>query len=510
MAWNNKEYTYSYKAFTEGEFSYITAWGSTPFNNDFNFENMSYYHAMKIFYEDQQSDIIDRRCLLYYYLSNEFNVDNNINADGSTIGTKSMLNKDQNVLPVQTEIKRIISNRNILYDENPLRTFSDETSTEKLLHDLYANANIDSFNGQIDEMTDLLGIMAVMPSFKDGKLMLSYMAADSFRIVPDLNNPNKIKEFWLQDYDTTNAEYIFRIWSDETYKIVTKDLDVIQEIENPYGVIPVAFCRNESNEFYSAGQYSLIEDQLVLNKIRYLQMKDSTYHGLSLKIGKNLGKDALTEYAYDQFILLYDEKNAMNDVEADIAFLKPEPAYNELQDYADRIKFNMYRKSGIPASMISDSNETQSGISRLLERAELLEVRKKRIGSRVQYERDLLYVVVKMGNADNQFEINEDKLNFNIDYADVMVLQEPKDEYEFDTMLMNDDLFEPVQYVKKWAGFDTVKSVAKTKKYLEDNRTQKDDLGLSDVSTGVEQGIDEEPEEPTTDGGELPGGINEL
>ena len=136
--------------------------------------------------------------------------------------------------------------------------------------------------------------------------------------------------------------------------------------------------------------------------------------------------------------------------------IAPEGKFVELDEFRATRERRQALAEGIPASMLSDSVSTPpSGISRVIERSEIIDLRESELPSLRQFEQDLARLVAIVSNVDVGTAIDLDSVAVSVDYAEERVYVEPDVEYAADRVKMSDGVLDPREFYRKWSGFDT-------------------------------------------------------
>ena len=108
---------------------YTRIWSGLPdIRNDLaEINDLCYHRCFSCFWFDSKEDYTDRQVLLYNYMRPAYQ-DQNAN---------SIINKWKYRLPTDNYIKDLIQDVCTAYDEAPVRKFSQDKNTEKLMQDIF-------------------------------------------------------------------------------------------------------------------------------------------------------------------------------------------------------------------------------------------------------------------------------------------------------------------------------------------------------------------------------------
>ena len=170
--------------------------------------------------------------------------------------------------------KRIINKVSEVYKLAPIRVFeqNQDEKYNKIAEKKSVRMKV------VERMANLLGVVGVRPVVRerDGKKYLDYVLLRDFTAFFDAKDPLKPKAI-LYEIQQDSDEKFYEFWTDEYHLLLNNDrvrvspekLGLDFEEENPYGVIPFAWCHSEQiiDDFYNtAGNADdLIEANLHIN-----------------------------------------------------------------------------------------------------------------------------------------------------------------------------------------------------------------------------------------------------
>ena len=427
------------------QYDYSAMWLNSPFKLDTNdIADLCYYRAIGCFYNQDEQSIIDRRELLFSYLR----------ADFGELTNESALVRYRSRLPIHSMIPRVLRNICNAYNYEPRRIFSSNTATNERLNDLYSTANITSILQDIYAQGRLYGTIAVRPLWLNGKLKIQVLTPDKYYIETDEKDLTKAVSMYYPSYNEVTESYDYHYWNETEFRIYNSKKMIISE-PNQYKQIPFVFLRfGYSEKFNTAGMFENIEKQLFINKLRFLQQLNVTFQGLPIGIAVN-GQGKLKSMTPDKIISVEDIREDDGKIPPSLEFVTPEQTYIALQEYIEMLEKNLLRENGIPQSQIDSGGGVVSGISRVIERQELIEKRQSDINVLADFERDLANMIVIATSIENKLLGNLGKLEFSIDYDEERMYLEPDIERVSDFQRMNQLLLSPINYIKKWGDFDT-------------------------------------------------------
>ncbi len=402
-------------------------------------DSLCYYRALTAFYGKNPGDVEARRALLYEYLAPFYN----------TKDADSDLNTNRGSLPINTSVRRLLKILCTAYNEAPKRSFG---KIDEAMQGIYASGNVDSEIKEIYRKAKLCGIIAVRPVFVQGKLKLLNYTPDEFRVTTSADDATQaLQMIYL---DSISNEIVYRVWDAEKVTTLNIKGKPIGIVSHSYSRLPFIFLRLEkTNGFYAGGMFEIVEENIKSNEDEFDANLSRRYHAHPIGLAINMGADmpALSPSRVVQKDGVLAGEGVP--VEPMLQYISPEARYGDLKEFSElRIETAM-RNEGVPASSLAKQAGTPlSGISRVIERSDLIEERYSDIETLRGFERDLAEMVIVVSNADAATNILID--TFSVDYAEEQVLLDPDIEYELDKKKMNDYVFDPIDFVHKWSGID--------------------------------------------------------
>jgi len=472
-------------------------WAGTEFSrSDIDMNRMCYYRALNCYFGSEQADIIDRRNLMFYYLKNIYGIDRQT----------STLNKHRSILPVDSIVARTLKRVCKLYDQKPDRIFGNGTAQD-IMADIYNDAKIDRILMDGYLLAKLNGIVGMMPYFVNGELHIRTFTPDQFSIKQKEGSLFDVSEFWYPVYNMNEKAFIFRVWTDEerieykyeknTYSAGTA-IKILSREPNPYGRIPVVFWRLGGGKgFFSGGLFEMVETNIKINKLSWQADLQVDYNSSPTRLATNIPESEITG-AVDEIIALKNVGKADYELAApDLRYISPSPLFDAIDEYKRDRKFELQRDLGVPASLIEGDSNPPSGISRLLEMQEPLEMKFEDLPASEKFEEQLADIIRIVSNIDNGTNIGE--LTFHIDYPDEALVIEPDVEYQMDKEKVKDLNMDALAFLKKWGSINDGADINEAKRIIDERRSNYEVLGLFGIAAEEEEVVDEITATPVND-----------
>lgn len=520
---NYEQYTPYYVLAFQQEYSAL--WQGTDFEGET--DNLSYYQALSAFYSADAQSIADRRKLLYRFLTGEWRAET----------AHDTLNRVYKQLPVQSVVARTVRNMTNLYSEPPQRTWETSETQQELLQQLYSDIDADFWLREAHRHARLSGVCA-MRYYKTATndVRWQLLTPSQFRVKINPNDSLTIDELWIPyaqqakvsavetngfGTGTMRNDYmaventIFHVWTAEEFRVYDRNMNLQRSEVNPYGRIPFVFVRTgSSNDFYTGGMMELVDAQMELNKLRLISNLSATWDTETIKHFVNLNLDQQGTAALRAGAVLVNNEVLEQEgapIPPEVRFYAPDGSYTEVDDLRKQRERETLRNQGLPESMIADGASVQSGISRVIERLELTEIRKDDIVSMRRAERelsDLIALVENIDGANTRFSVG---VRLSVDYAEQSVYIPPAEEYELDRQKVRDYVMSEADFIRKWGGVegniadsDIVDRVAQYKEINAEIKgapeqvaePEQTDAETDDTQGDAEGAVDADTEEP--------------
>ncbi len=440
--WWDSHREYYFDAYAE-EFRRI--WGGIRevAESEYELQSLSYYRALTCFLKADAEAVTDRRKLLYAYLLSEF----------QSRTAEDTINRYRKQLPVKSTVRRVIKNISTAYDSEPRRRFSENDIIQAAMTAIYEQMHVSTQFQRIYHRARLTGMVIARPLYINGRWHVDYMTPDQFRIETD---PNDVRTVTAVTYPRAalngGVEYVR--WTAETLYNIDLNGRVTKEEPNPYQRIPFAVCRlTDDDTVYTSGMFELVESQLFVNKLKFLSNLNAVFAGSPVWVAMNFNTPRL-QLSPDKIVTL-DGIRVGEGLEAPptLEAVTPDPTYRDMDEYAREQERTMQHDEGIPASMTStEATAPPSGIARLIERNEIIELRYSDQKALREFEREFAELTALVASMDVGAAVGD--IDLQVNYADESVLIEPEKEYAFDKQKVSDGVMDPLEFYKKWGGLE--------------------------------------------------------
>jgi hypothetical protein len=419
------ERSYYYDAFSP-DFSFY--WGTTKFGSEV--KELCFYRTLTCFYREAMDDVEDRRRLLFYYLRHEFSSEN---ADDAVMRLAHQL-------PIDSFVPKALNNLCLAYKQPPTRMWGAGDDADAYSEDfaaVYEEMNFDREAQDLYRLAKLCNVVKVRPwvHTATGAMKLQVLTPDLYRVATDEDGEEI--ELWHQTEH--NGEAAHRVWTlTETYIADNEGKPVRgTEQQNHYGRIPYATLRMQSlvpGDPYGGGMFSLVEANLVANKKEFAAAVGMTMNAFGVWVAINAemteGGGAITP---DKLIIADGVKGDDNSfIPPHVEHVVGNAMFGAVREDKRQGMKDALRSAGLPSSLIEENVGTPpSGVARVMERQELLEQRDADKLTLAVFERDFADLVALVTNKDGYEIPLPEEFDFQVDYAEERIYQEPAVEYAY-------------------------------------------------------------------------------
>lgn len=358
-------------------------------------------------------------------------------------------------IKLQTEftniVKPIINQVSVVYKKPAFRQLKDKKGTPlegkgaDAFAEMVTKARLDAMLKTVNRRTTLLntvGVQAVWDEVLDG-IRLDIWTPELLNVVQDPKDPTKaaaiIMEQSFQDTVTDavqenawGSKNLFITWTPEFHMVFDAKARAIPELanengENPYGIIPVAWFRDDWPErmFWNEGTDDLINAQIQINvKITELNnlIKMQSF-SVPVIIGDNPKGNVSVDPSNFISIPLSD---ASQHGTPDFKFVSPDP---KIADVLDAIKESVTRIAfnwGISPDQFRLSGTPASGFALRLQNLRLIEKRQDDVDLYAVWEQDLFNVMRTVWNThvEQSRQIPKDAL-LSVNFAELDFPEDP-------------------------------------------------------------------------------------
>lgn len=310
-------------------------------------------------------------------------------------------------------VKKVINNLSQTYKEPPVRTLDASEKDQKLYSEILSMSAFDVKMKQASRYTKLLKTILIRPLWRNEKIDLDILTGNIVDVVCG-DTPEILEKVLITNYGTSEKieDLTYSLWTMDTWSRLDYRGNVIEQQENPYSIlpfIPLFDYPPPSSAFWLPGGEDLISLQETIN----LKLTDLNYliSCQSFGVGYIKGSQGGANLKVDPGSLVELPENG------EIGFESQKAEIKEVVDAIDKlIKWGCVSHGLSAASMSTDASEA-SGLSKLVDKSELTEMRQDDIALFRAYEKQIFHVLRTVHNTHSSQKLSESSA-LSIDFAD--------------------------------------------------------------------------------------------
>jgi len=320
--------------------------------------------------------------LIDYYENNQEKYLSQALTRAYPLSAKKMVEKYTYTYPLTN---RIFDDISILF-VNPVKVTTDKENLEETLEDILSKAKLNAVMAKVNLYTNLTHKVGVIPVWRDGKVELDIITANTCFVLQDEENPTKIKELYYQVATLVNSPgklqtvQAYVKWTKETQSIVDVDngngniQNERDSVPNKYGEIPVVWFENDIpvKKFWYDKRNHIVDTNEIINveltNFRYI-LAFQAFSTL-VEIGT---EDKSTKALGPSFSLKIPFDPANPNQKPDAKYITPDPKLEEIWKVIMEIIIGAAQAVGISAESYRRENTTlNSGYQLKLSKADIL------------------------------------------------------------------------------------------------------------------------------------------
>ena len=336
-------------------------------------------------------------------------------------------------------VRKIIDATATVYFLDARRTVSKDQDT---FNNIKEGANLGLKMKQANRLSKLSGTVLVKVVYRNSRIELDLITGD-IADVETGESPEDIQSITVCYFPESGKwdELFYSRWTANTIDRLDYNLRIVSSRDNPYGIIPFVPIWDSLPlaEFWNTKGDSLVSVQEAINQ----NITDLLYilrlQGFSVPVTKGSSAE----------IGILDPGQALNlPADADFGFEAPN---SPIKSHLDTIDFLIRQTAvsyGLPASYLSSKpSERKSGISRLIENAELQEKRADDIALFKKYEAEVFERIKVVNNLHSKDKISKDA-TLNVQFAEPRSVNIQEQAQAWD-MLMEKNVLSPIDCIQK-------------------------------------------------------------
>jgi len=458
-------------------------YNGTPFEN--LIDEISYYHSMSIFLNDNLTTEEERRKLLYHYSKGFFSI-----TDESSI-----INRLKKQLPVSNlHIKQVLQNICQLYLLTPIREIEGKNVDQFV--EYLKNSNIDSAMKQIDQASTFIGKSLIRPFVLDNKIQFEILTPDRYQINEEVIDGETKQEVWVQkNIMLDNGDIIssFNIYTDETISTFY-DGKIRNVEENKLGFIPYIELNYTINALNPPDtMFSLMMAELDYNRLTMVADNNVFMNGFASLILTDFGIASKNEVPTLGSGSVYVSYTAVGQNKPEVSYINPPTQFIDIDSYKEDNMMDSLRRMNLPESIVSgDKTSIASGVALKIERMGLLEFRIQHEKLLKNFDKRLVQLIANVLNAEIGTNF-DDNYSIDIEYQELDYIDGETEEFNILTEKFEKGLISLATYINKTTDADNINSFDEAIEYVKNNLKEKEEFQKL-FSTLEEEVIEEEVE----------------
>ncbi len=340
----------------------------------------------------------------------------------------------QDIFPVTLNfLKKITDRLSSVYCVDAIRSLADGTDRDTLLFSNFEkNAGLGIKLKQCNKISTLCGNALVKILWRNGKAAIDLYYPDEYDITCD-GSPENISSVCITNYNDDNQKE-YTLWTDSTVSKLNYNYDLISQEENVYKTLPFIhiFKQSPVNVYWLDGLNSLASAQqacnLLLSELFYILRMQG--FGVPVLSGNNKSNSIQDAIGIGPSAFLSIPENASFDFKSTKA---------PIQDILSSLDFVAKQQAvnhGLPADSMSTEPTAESGISKIVSSAELMEQRADSVSLFSRYERQIFDLWRTVNNYHNTEKVSN-KASLTVNFHEIKAQTTPLDELKTQEMLLN-------------------------------------------------------------------------
>lgn len=382
--------------------------------------------------------VTDAQKLWYWYYNDKDAIVQYVRSALAKTFKKKTLNKMN--IRVYNIVERIIGKICLVYKKNPLRVLDggmkqgqnaepSQTEDDKRYQELLLVSTISSKAKEWHKLGRLFNTVLVQPvwveSAKSG--FIDFVIHTPAWTVVESEESDWLRPralyfpVWKTIGDTFQQVLVY--WSATEHYYIDRLGNKLaipgnEAMLNPYGVLPAAVLRfKEGIDFWGEGMWDLVDgnEEVCVQATNMFYIALFQAHGQP--VGINLGLKGEPEIGPDKPILV-DNAGGSDQQSSDFKFASANPIIREIRDLIDWAIKLMQSLKGLSPQQFALEAKLASGVSKMIDSADLTEIREDELPILENFEHDLFDVTRAVYNYHNPSRKISEKAAFSIRFAE--------------------------------------------------------------------------------------------
>lgn len=324
-------------------------------------------------------------------------------------------------------VKKIINQLAMVYMADAQREVDGTDQDQEIFTEITESANLNLKMKTASRYCQLTKTIMLRPVWRQGKMDIDILSGDILDIEIG-DTVEQLKTVMVTHYPQSgeSKDIEYSLWTDETYKRLDYNGNVLQAEPNPYGTIPMVPIWDSypaTGGFWLPGGEDLVSVQSTINQKLTDLMLVIEFQGFGVPVAKGLPVGGKLQIGPNTAI-------EIENPEGSFTFEKTNSPIKQILESIDFLSKNLAITNGLSAASMSVKPTQESGLSRISGSAELQELRKDQISLFGRYERQLFNMFRVVWNVHNASRKISDKARLKIDFFDPRPVMSPDKQAE--------------------------------------------------------------------------------
>jgi hypothetical protein len=336
-------------------------------------------------------------------------------------------------------VRKIVNNLAQVYREPPKRTVEGTEADQQIYAEIAEACALDVRMKQASRYCKLLKTILLRPIWRGNKLDLDIITGNICDVVTG-DSPEILEQVLITDYGQTDKveDVTYSHWTPETWTRLDHRGNVLEQAENPYGVLPflpVFDYPPPSSSFWLAGGSDLISLQESIN----LKLTDLLYliSQQSFGVGWIRGAQTGGSVKVDPGALVELPENGA------LGFESQKAEIQQVVNAIDKLVKWACVSNGLSAGTMSTDPSEASGLSKIVDTRELSEMRQDDIALWRSYDKQLFTLMRVVWNTHATKKLSPSAV-LKIDFADPRPEVDPLTQAKSNELLVEMGVISPV------------------------------------------------------------------
>lgn len=311
-------------------------------------------------------------------------------------------------------VKKVILNLSQVYREEPKREIEGSDRDQKTFQEIMGGCSYGLKLKQASRYTKLLKTILLRPVWRSGRLDLDILTGGILDVEFG-DSPEDLEGVLVTHYPRSGKadEITYSHWTAETFRRLNYRGQEIESEDNPYGTLPFIPCWDQlpTDDFWVPGGDDLVIVQEAINRALTDLLLTARFQGFGVPWVSGASS------AGEQFEIGPGSMLSLGENDQ-IGFASPNAPIEEILGLISFLIKQVAVTNGLASASMSIETKPESGVSKVADRVELVEMRRDDVALWRTYEGRLFDLVRIVWNHHNPTRQISPKASLKIDFAD--------------------------------------------------------------------------------------------